>query len=62
MLMKSHEKFEIAGGTSAATSEQPDGVSAMNLAASNDVKPPSSNRDIEEELLILLWLYKNKYK
>ena len=54
--------YIFTGVASAATPEQPDGATAMNLAATSDVKPPSSNRDIEEELLILLWLYKNKYK
>ena len=36
-------------------------ASGVSQSAAHDARP-APPRDIEEELLLLLWLYKNKYK
>jgi hypothetical protein len=50
----------LSGGSGVGTAP-PDTTGAAGQAAASDMRP-TSGRDIEEELLVLLWLYKNKFR
>jgi hypothetical protein len=44
------------------SSEGSDGGSALVPAAGNDRRAQNSSKQVEEELLVLFWLYKNNFK